>query len=197
MKKIFIISAFLLSVSGSAFSAQNEFQSDEFQTDVFERFDFAAQDLDSTTAFLNIESDDCTEVDVAAPAVGADDIIAYAMKYLGRPYRSGAKGPKAFDCSGFTSFVYRNFDISLSPSSSQQSVQGVKVAKADIQPGDLLFFKGRRNSGVGHVGIAVDVDDSGNVSFIHAATSSGIRIDKLNDAGYYQKRYVGARRVLD
>ena len=128
----------------------------------------------------------------------ASQIIDYATNYLGRPYRSGAKGPKAFDCSGFTSFIFQNYGISLSPSSREQYTQGYEIEKEDIRPGDLLFFGGRgAGQTVGHVALAVDVDDEGTVTFIHAATQNGIRYDRYPDGGYYSKRYLGARRVLD
>ena len=127
----------------------------------------------------------------------ADDIISYANSFLGTPYRRGGKGPKSFDCSGFTSFVFREFNKKLSASSRTQYLQGESVATEDIRPGDLVFFSGRRaGKTVGHVGIAVDIDDKGIISFIHAAHSGGIRIDKVQDGGYYSRRYIGARRVL-
>ncbi len=67
-----------------------------------------------------------------------------------------------------------------------------------MQPGDLLFFTGRaaRSGRVGHVAIAVDSDPvSGEITFIHAASSSGIKIDKIT-APYYAARFLGARRVI-
>lgn len=155
------------------------------------RFVFDMPDFDPTTAFILLDDG----IGSAMPSIDVDDVIAYAKKYIGRPYSRGSKGPKAFDCSGFTSFVFRNFDISLSASSQAQSTQGDKISRTDIQPGDLLFFKGRSSSGVGHVAIAVDVDATGNVSFIHASTSHGVRIDKISDP-YYSKRYLSARRVI-
>lgn len=152
---------------------------------------------DPTTAFLNLD-----EINPIASTVTndelADQIIDYATKYLGRPYRRGAKGPSSFDCSGFTSYIFGNFDISLSPSSRDQFTQGQSIAKSDIQPGDLLFFAGRSGGKtVGHVALAVDVDDNGNVKFIHAANRGGIRHDTYPDGGYYSSRFLGARRVLN
>lgn len=189
MKKILAISIFLLSLGLCASAAPDQVDSPILPA-LDNRFEFDIDFYDPTTAFIRLDGE---EYDLS---IDPAEIIEFAKQYMGRPYRRGAKGPKAFDCSGFTSFVYSNFDISLSPSSSTQSKQGEEILRSDIQPGDLLFFKGRGGSSVGHVGIAVDVEDTGNVKFIHAATSGGIRIDNLNDAGYYQKRYVGARRVI-
>ncbi|MDE6240444.1 MAG: C40 family peptidase [Muribaculaceae bacterium] len=127
----------------------------------------------------------------------ANDIISYANRYLGKPYRRGGKGPNAFDCSGFTSFVFRHFDKALGASSRDQYRQGESVATSDVRPGDLLFFSTRRaGKKVGHVGIAVDVAPDGKISFIHAAIRGGIRVDTYPDGGYYSHHYIGARRVL-
>lgn len=126
-----------------------------------------------------------------------DEILSFANSFIGKPYRRGGKGPKAFDCSGFTSYVFRQFNTRLGASSRAQFLQGEKIETEDVKPGDLLFFSGRRaGKTVGHVGIAVDVDVYGNISFIHAANSGGIRIDKVQDGGYYSRRYIGARRVI-
>lgn len=197
------ISAILISLAGGALTAVAERPIDDASF-VDDRFDFASESLDATTAFIDIDGDVDDEAIFGSislktsSGVSVSEIIKYAKGYLGRPYRSGAKGPKAFDCSGFTSYVYRNFNIALSSSSRSQATQGERVSHSDIRPGDLLFFKGRssKSKTVGHVGIAIDVDPSGNVKFIHAATSGGIRIDNTSDP-YYSKRYLSARRVLD
>lgn len=128
----------------------------------------------------------------------ANQIIDFATQYLGRPYRHGAKGPSAFDCSGFTSYIFKNYGIELSPSSRTQATQGEKVALDEVRPGDLLFFGGRAGGQtVGHVALAVDVDESGTITFIHASTGQGITYNTYPDGGYYSKRYLGARRVLN
>lgn len=179
---------------GNIFSAPGESQAQDHRF-VDDRFMFETGGFDSTTAFLNLNSESDFEAAITAP--DADEVIAYAKQYLGRPYRSGGKGPSAFDCSGFTSYVFRNFDINLNPSSKTQATQGEIIDKADIQPGDLLFFTSRRSGGgVGHVGIAIEVKDSGDITFIHAASSKGISINHLTD-GYYQQRFLSARRVLN
>lgn len=193
MKKLASIAACLVLSISNIFSAPGESQAPN-QSFVDDRFMFDAGGFDSTTAFLNIDSDDDAYSYLDATA---DEIIAYAKQYLGRPYRSGGKGPSAFDCSGFTSYVFRNFDIDLNPSSRTQATQGERIDKSDIRPGDLLFFTSRHSGGgVGHVGIAIEVEDSGDITFIHAASSKGISINHLTD-GYYQKRFLSARRVLN
>ncbi len=126
------------------------------------------------------------------------DMIAYAKKFIGTRYVRGGKSPKGFDCSGFTSYVFRQFGFSLNASSSAQYGQGEKIERDEISAGDLLFFTGRnsRSGRVGHVGIAIGNNpETGEVTFIHAAISGGIRIDRIS-APYYSARYIGARRVM-
>lgn len=156
----------------------------------------------STTTFLTLDEDALEELAQFAEDENNDELAAqildFASKHLGRPYRHGAKGPSAFDCSGFTSYVFKNHGINLSPSSKMQYTQGVKIDKNDVQPGDLLFFSGRKGGNtVGHVAIAVDVDDNGTIKFIHASSSKGISYNRYPDGGYYSKRFIGARRVIE
>lgn len=126
------------------------------------------------------------------------DMVNYAKRFIGVRYRHGAKGPKSFDCSGFTSYVFKEFGYTLSPSSRAQYQQGSGVSRDQLRPGDLLFFSGRRaGKNVGHVGMVVDVsDDNKSIRFIHATIGGGVKIDTYPDGGYYSKRYIGARRVL-
>lgn len=129
--------------------------------------------------------------------VSGEDIVGTAMKYLGRPYRSGMSGPTAFDCSGFTSFVYKNSNIKLTRCSRSQFQQGISVDKTELKKGDLVFFGGSRASrSVGHVGIVTDADGSGDFHFVHASRS-GIKVDDFESSAYYTCRYIGARRILD
>lgn len=124
------------------------------------------------------------------------DLLKEAHSHLGKHYRSGAKGPYAFDCSGFSGYVYRQFGYNLKSSSKSQYSDGVPVKRNELRAGDLVFFTGRnRRNDVGHVGIVVSADPAtGDFKFIHASTSKGIRID--NCSGYYASRYVGARRII-
>ncbi|MTI19526.1 NlpC/P60 family protein [Fulvivirga sp. RKSG066] len=134
----------------------------------------------------------------AAIAEPIEELIPFALEQLGKPYRYGAKGPNSFDCSGFTGYVFRNFDIKLSASARLQAKQGVEVSKEEVLPGDLVFFKSPTsgNEQIGHVGIVVSASKEEGIEFIHSSTSRGVRIDNLKTSRHYSKRYRGARRVL-
>ncbi len=118
-------------------------------------------------------------------------VVEYAKNYLGCKYVLGGSSPTTgFDCSGFTSYVYKNFGVSLSRSSKGQINDGVAVSKDELQPGDIVVFNNSGNTAIGHVGIYIGGDN-----FIHAANpSQGVVITSLSSS-YYSKRYVGARRV--
>ena len=127
-----------------------------------------------------------------------ENVVKTALQYLGASYRSGMSGPTAFDCSGFTSFVYGRENVSILRSSRSQFTQGTPIAKiSDLKKGDLVFFGGSGNSRtVGHVGIVTEVDPSGNnFSFVHAARG-GVKISDSSEA-YYSRRYIGARRIVE
>ena len=96
-----------------------------------------------------------------------------------------------FDCSGFVYYVYNSVGYSLARTCSSQAKSGVSVAKADLQPGDLVFFNNTSDGSIGHVGIYV-----GSGNFIHAAnTTRGVVIDTIN-SGYYYTYYYSARRII-
>lgn len=125
------------------------------------------------------------------------DLLSYAHTFKGIRYVYGGTTPKGFDCSGFTGYVFRQFGYNLDRSSRGQAVQGKAVSKSEVEPGDILVFAGRGSKGVGHVGIAISMDpETGVVTFIHAACSTGITVSKTSEA-YYAKRYLSARRVID
>lgn len=132
-----------------------------------------------------------TKSETVASNPNGEAIIAYARKFQGYRYVYGTNGPNTFDCSGFVQYVYKHFGYSLSRSSSTQANDGVAVSKSNLQPGDVLIFRDTSNSRIGHVGLYI-----GGGEFIHASNSkTGVIISSLSSASY-QKRYVGARRIL-
>ena len=113
-------------------------------------------------------------------------VVETAKKYIGCSYVYGASGPSSFDCSGFTSYVFKQHGISLNRTAAGQYSNGVAVSRNQLQPGDLVMFG---KSGINHVGIY-----GGQI--VHAANKSrGVTTDTIN-SGYYNNNYVGARRVM-
>ncbi len=116
-----------------------------------------------------------------------EKIIKTALSLKGRPYKKKAKGPDAFDCSGFVEYVYKKAKISLPPSTREQNQIGEKIALKDVSPGDLVFF---RTIKVFHVGIMLNKKE-----FIHSSTTKGVSIDRI-DENYWKKKKAYFRRVL-
>lgn len=134
------------------------------------------------------------------PAVGEDsvarELIECAKVYMGCRYRHGGTGPKSFDCSGFTRFIYGKYGKRLTRSSRAQYGEGTKVDAGELREGDLVFFAGRKGGKhINHVGIVTEVLQDGRFRFIHATFKKGVTIDLSSDE-YYARRYVGACRVL-
>jgi cell wall-associated NlpC family hydrolase len=120
---------------------------------------------------------------VVASSAAAQIAIDTALAQRGKPYVWAASGPGSFDCSGLTAYAYHAAGITLPHSSALQSTMGQAVSRADLQPGDLVFFY----SPVSHVGIYI-----GNGQMVHAPTSGDVvkvaNLDVMGD-------FVGGRRI--
>ena len=129
----------------------------------------------------------------------ADRLIEDAKALLGTPYHYGSPGPRSFDCSGFTGYIYRKYGYDLERSSGGQARQGREVSGpwSNLQKGDIVVFAARRNANrVGHVGIFIELSADGkDFTFIHAAVKGGVIISHITEK-YYSTRFLGARRVL-
>ncbi|MDY3989361.1 MAG: C40 family peptidase [Massilioclostridium sp.] len=127
-----------------------------------------------------------------------EQIVSIARSKIGCPYVSPAQGPNKFDCSGFTSWVYRQVGISLSASSGVQAKNAYAtgaLSKSELQPGDLVFWsnsygRGKGNfMGIGHVGIY-----AGNGMVIDASSDHGRVVERaLYDSASGSKFEFGAR----
>ena len=119
-------------------------------------------------------------------------IADFALPFVGYPYVYGGSSPSGFDCSGFTSYVYKQFGYSINRTASAQLDNGYAVSMSELQPGDLVMFKkGSTSKRATHVGIYI-----GNNQFVHASTSSvGVIISSMSEA-YYTTGFVGGRRLV-
>ncbi len=121
--------------------------------------------------YVSITPEEAAQQEAAAALSAGQQVVEYAKNFIGVPYVYGGSTPQGFDCSGFVKYVYANFGISLPRTSYSQMNSGYAVSLADMQPGDVLVFRGG-----GHVGIYV-----GDNAYIHAPqTGRSVSIDPLN-----------------
>jgi len=121
-----------------------------------------------------------------------DHLIANAKSMLGVPYKWGANGPYAYDCSSFVKKIYLDSTgINLPRVSRDQAKVGRYVSKRNLIKGDLVFFRDKKSYGVKHVGIYL-----GNGRFIHdSSTTMQVKINSLNEP-YYRKYFKHGRRLI-
>jgi cell wall-associated NlpC family hydrolase len=112
-------------------------------------------------------------VSLAAPADASlrqrkiHNALEVARNQKGDPYRYGANGPGAFDCSGLTQFSYGRAGLFLPRTSGRQARYSRRIVKKNMRKGDLMFFYDR--GGVYHVGIYVGWNGTGRRRVLHAA----------------------------
>ena len=126
-----------------------------------------------------------------APAAGSigEQIVAFAEQFLGTPYVWAGSSPSGFDCSGFVSYVFKNFGYTVNRTAASMYTNGVAVDKSELQIGDAVFFASSSES-IGHVGIYI-----GDGEFIHSSSGCGYVTISGLDETYYTNMYVGARRI--
>ena len=142
----------------------------------------------STTSNVNNKQQTTNVVTTSGSSSGAA-VVAKAKSYIGYKYVYGGSSPSTgFDCSGFTSYIYKQFGVSLNRTAAGQYSNGKAVSRANLQPGDLVMFG---KSGINHVGIYI-----GGGMIVHAENkTTGVTTDTIN-SGYYNNNYVGARRIF-
>lgn len=126
----------------------------------------------------------------------ADSMLAHGLSLVGTRYRPGGTSVQSgFDCSGFVGFLYKQeLGIQLPRSTREMiTLDAPKVARSDLEPGDIIFFNNRGRGRVSHAGIYL-----GDNQFIHSSSSrsGGVRVDSLADR-YWNSSYMLAKRVLD
>lgn len=139
----------------------------------------------------------------AAPAAPTQDVtsapaasslgqraVDVALKYVGYRYVYGGQSPAGFDCSGFVYYVWdKTLGVHVTRDMYTQTNSGTRVSKANLQPGDMVFFQNTYKSGLSHAGIYI-----GNGKFVHAENeSTGVVVSSLNNA-YWAAHWWGATR---
>ena len=124
-----------------------------------------------------------------------DGILNEAETYLGTPYRYGGMTRNGIDCSAFVLSVFgATVGMNLPRIAADQAQEGESIDRTQLQKGDLIFFAHSRR--ISHVGIVYNVNENGEVEFIHAATSKGVTVSNLSDK-YWAPKYRFAKRVLN
>ncbi len=130
--------------------------------------------------------------DLPAPSAVAGNVVGYAVQFVGARYVWGASGPNAFDCSGFTRYVYKQYGLDLPHSSAGQystNYGSIISNPADLRPGDIVFFANTYKRGISHVGIY-----AGGGDVVQAMSPKlGVGVANLN-GGYWAQHYYGAIR---
>jgi len=126
----------------------------------------------------------------AAERAKGQRVVDIAMQYIGTPYAYGGMSPRGFDCSGFAKYCYSQIGVNLNRTAASQTAHGMYVSKAELVPGDLVFFVTDGYS-ISHVGIY-----AGNGMMIHSPRP-GKRVELITiDSGYYANTYSTARRIF-
>lgn len=130
----------------------------------------------------------------------ATQIMDFAKSLLGVRYRYASSNPeKGFDCSGFVSYVFKNFGFTGARSSTDFAKKGKQVALNEAKVGDVLVFTGTnaRVRRPGHVGIIYSIDEDGKIKFIHASSGKAHGVTVTDLEGYYKTRFLKAVTVVE
>lgn len=147
--------------------------------------------IDLTALLKNLDQKSSGSDAEALISTKRELMLMEVIKYLNTPYKFGGNSLNGIDCSAFTQNVYQSsWMLTLNRSAREQYQQGVVInERSDLIFGDLVFFNTRKRVKPGHVGIYI-----GDNLFAHASSKSGVTISSL-DHDYYNKRYMGARRI--
>jgi lipoprotein Spr len=131
--------------------------------------------------------------------VSADNLLQFAQTLMGTPYRPGSSDPsRGFDCSGFVSYVFKNFNFNVPRSSSEFINVGQKIRLEDAKPGDIILFTGTKtyhSHSIGHVGIVYS-NNGDDFRFIHSTSGKEYCVTISQMDKIYKRRFVQIIRLL-
>lgn len=163
---------------------------DELQQILFGLFDHVP-DLDNPEDIKPADIPDNESVETVETALirkRRDEIVDFAKKQIGVPYVWAGTDPSGFDCSGFTTYVMKEFKKDLPRRAEDQYKSSKKIKQSKAQKGDLVFFN--NGSGVSHVGLLIS-EKGEPLVMIHASSSKGIMITQIETSEYWLKRLYG------
>lgn len=147
--------------------------------------------IDLTALMKNLDQKSSGSDAEALISTKREIMLMEIIKYLNTPYKFGGNSLNGIDCSAFTQSVYQSsWMLTLNRSARDQYQQGIVIEdRNELKFGDLVFFNTRKRVKPGHVGIYI-----GDNLFAHASSKNGVTISSLGH-DYYNKRYMGARRI--
>ena len=138
---------------------------------------------------LDDKEEEITSKASVTPPIKKQAFTEFYNEWKNVKYKMGGISKTGIDCSAFTQKIYKDkFGIELSRTTRTQVNEGVEVARSELQPGDLVFFKTGKTDR--HVGIYV-----GNNKFLHSSIK-GVKYTSL-DKPFYKKNYWTSRRIID
>ncbi|KAF2332545.1 C40 family peptidase [Flavobacterium daemonense] len=144
------------------------------------------------SSFITKEKQNAIHFDKNKHEVNRDSIVAYAKKYLGTPYVYAGNDPKkGFDCSGFVSYVFKKYGVTLPRSSGEYKNIGTKLDPDEFKIGDILVFYGYKDKTIiGHLGIICEANGMKS-KFIHASSGKvqSVTITSLETEHYTNRFY--------
>lgn len=129
-----------------------------------------------------------------APVVNRNAVLTdISLRYKGSPYKYGGNTPQGMDCSGLIFRTFAELGHAFPRSSYEQAEVFPSVKKADILPGDLVYFKIGKTSRINHTGIVTKIVNKDIILFLHSSSSAGVREDNLY-SNYWKPKFVKATR---
>jgi len=149
--------------------------------------------LEVEWAYRQDVSDNKTEQNKRQSNAQIQLLLSNAKEQLGVPYKWAGADPSGFDCSGFTSYIYKQSGISLPRRAVEQYQYCQPISAEQASAGDLVFFS--NGTEVNHVGILISQKGDPK-QMIHASSSKGISIVEIDASSYWKSRLVGYGRIV-